>query len=91
MSARCTDEKACENCRYSEKLGTHDNYDCRRHAPVMEKVKSYFDLREYLPRWPIVKSTDWCGDFERKPRPPRPFKERLREFVRKPNEHGSWY
>ena len=59
--------KSCAECRFSDKRPTYEDHDCRRHAPVMVVLKHWYDIREHVPAWPIVKSYDWCGDFERKP------------------------
>ncbi len=56
--------QSCSICKYSGKQQGFKDYPCQRYAPVMEKVESFVDGRQYMPRFPIMKGDDWCGDFE---------------------------
>ena len=55
----------CVYCRFASGVNNYQEHDCRRHAPTPDKVENYVDCRVWVPRWPIVRSDDWCGDFER--------------------------
>lgn len=46
----------CDHCRYWHDVGDHQMGQCRVHPPVAQ---------QHYPvgRWPITKSTDWCGAF----------------------------
>lgn len=57
-------EQCCANCRFGASRYEWENTPCRRHAPATEKVESWQDLRGFVPRWPIMKAHDWCGDWE---------------------------
>lgn len=52
----------CSTCRFAEKIG-YDDHQCRRRAPVSERVDACQDLRQWVPRWPVMKGADWCGDW----------------------------
>lgn len=52
----------CHECIYSVPRG-YQFFECRRRAPIAEKVEHSVDLRGFIPIWPIVKLDDWCGDF----------------------------
>lgn len=55
---------SCVDCKYSGGRIGYEDYPCKRHSPVIEKVHSCHDIREFIPVWPIMKASDWCGDFE---------------------------
>lgn len=54
----------CSACRFASQKYNFDEHKCRRHAPMAAKVESYVDIRLWVPVFPIVRSDDWCGDFE---------------------------
>lgn len=58
----------CHNCEFSKKTNLFDDYECRRRAPVSEKVSASQDLKEWVPRWPKMSSKDWCGEFKERDR-----------------------
>lgn len=58
-------DESCKVCVYAFASGYSETHQCRRRAPVAEKVPHYEDVREWVPRFPIVMSSDWCGEFER--------------------------
>lgn len=55
----------CERCAYSSP-SYHGHRECRRNAPVAEKVESYQDLRLWVPRFPVMRADEWCGEFKEK-------------------------
>ena len=55
----------CEYCRFASPVRNYRVHDCLRHAPKSDKLDNWQDGRVWVPRWPIVRSDDWCGDFER--------------------------
>jgi hypothetical protein len=55
---------SCKTCFYSGGETNYDDYHCRRHAPICEIVEPSQDLRKYVPRFPIMKGSDWCGEFK---------------------------
>lgn len=54
-------EISCENCKffklYSKDVDGDNRGDCRKKSPIISLHGAS--------RWPIVTSTDWCGDFEK--------------------------
>lgn len=53
---------SCSSCRFWQ------NFDdglgkCRRHAPIVS------DGTIEAIRWPVSKSSDWCGEYEPQPTP----------------------
>jgi hypothetical protein len=59
--------ECCAECRFSGPIQGYDEIPCQRHAPVSEKVDPARDLRQWVPRFPIMRAAEWCGDFERRP------------------------
>jgi hypothetical protein len=64
---------SCWKCRYSgydlemdREPPEYWDTECRRHAPVADKVDSSRDLRQWVPRFPIMKVSDWCGEWVHK-------------------------
>lgn len=55
--------KTCDQCVYAGPRRNYEDHECRRRAPVGERVDHWQDLRLWAPRWPIVKAKDWCGEF----------------------------
>jgi len=56
--------QSCKTCRFSSQGKYYDQYDCRRRSPVAEQVDYCYDLRGWVPRFPVMKEADWCGDYE---------------------------
>ena len=63
------EQQKCEYCEFyaeGEAMGSNPGDDsdgaCRRYAP-RGTVRTDIGLSDYY--WPIVKETDWCGEFER--------------------------
>ena len=53
--------EVCERCDYAEKTLIQNQFECRRHSPIMgENVGE--DVIESV--WPDVYTGDWCGDFK---------------------------
>lgn len=52
-------EVRCENCKFWRAY-SGDDYrgECRRHSPIISD--------KGISRWPLVTTSDWCGDFEKK-------------------------
>ena len=55
----------CETCRFAGR--GYGSNPCRRHAPITihdpsRNMGVYPEA--FQPRWPMVSSDDWCGDFE---------------------------
>ena len=59
----------CKMCKFSISGNGYDNYDCRRQAPSMVRVEAWQDIREFVPKFPVMHGDDWCGAFEPKPAP----------------------
>lgn len=55
--------QSCSNCRFGKVRGYA--LECRRRAPLAEHVASRIDIREWVPRFPIMRLDDWCGEFEK--------------------------
>ena len=58
-------KQSCGKCVYA-KVASYDSYTCQRHAPiaVLDLNKNAGVYQEaFVPRWPVVSSKDWCGDF----------------------------
>jgi hypothetical protein len=58
--------KTCENCRFSLTTNLYDEFQCRRHAPKQRKNRPW-GFPELVTTWPMVRSGDWCGDWEHSP------------------------
>ena len=71
----------CGSCRFALKVG-FDDYECRKRSPVQERVEHYVDMRGWVPRWPVMKSADWCGDYEWDGEPKHPPARRVPLFPR---------
>ena len=62
------EQQRCEYCEFYAQgetiVSNPDGSDgaCRRYAP-RGTVRTASGVSEY--RWPTVKETDWCGEFER--------------------------
>lgn len=52
----------CANCKFSGRRFNYQDRECRRRAPVTEKIDACLDIREWVPRFPIMRETDWCGE-----------------------------
>ena len=57
----------CAGCRFGGQRHGYDAYPCRRHAPIAvhdpnKHCGVYPDA--FVPRWPLMSGSDWCGDFE---------------------------
>lgn len=37
--------------------------ECRKRAPIVERVEPHHDLRSWVPVFPVMKNIDWCGEF----------------------------
>ena len=60
----------CSECWYAQKFG-FDVFECRRHAPIAahDPSKNCGVYEEaFVPRWPLMRAHQWCGDFV--PEPP---------------------
>lgn len=66
MSASTSNHGACEDCRFAGPKRNYNDHECRRHAPEMVTVPHWQDIRLHVPRWPVVRSDDWCGDYVRR-------------------------
>jgi hypothetical protein len=58
----------CAECRFAGPRRGYDQYTCRRRAPIAAHDPNmncgvYED--SFVPRWPLMRGTDWCGEFER--------------------------
>ena len=51
----------CSSCRYFGE-GRGQMGTCRRHAPVLVPANT----QHLAPEYPVVPTTHWCGDYERK-------------------------
>ena len=57
----------CQTCRfYAKSTHDHGHGDCRRHVPTVLMWNGHPHNR-----WPQVSFTDWCGEYEDIPEPPR--------------------
>lgn len=59
----------CSACAYAGPRMGYEDHECRRRAPVAERVDAAQDLRQWVPRFPVMKAGDWCGDFANRPIP----------------------
>lgn len=60
------DKPSCGGCRYyggTQARNGHALGECRKHTPRVD--------RDGAAAWPLVKPSDWCGEFAPVPRPPR--------------------
>ena len=58
----------CAECRFAGPRRGYDQYTCRRRAPIAaHDPNMHCGVLEnsFLPRWPLMRGTDWCGEFER--------------------------
>lgn len=55
----------CHTCHFAGPPFNYEDHKCLRHAPEVRTVESHVDLRRHVPVWPIVRSGDWCGDYQR--------------------------
>lgn len=56
----------CGRCHFAGEREGYENYPCRRHAPLAvhdASRNSGVHLNAFVPRWPLMKRSDWCGDF----------------------------
>lgn len=65
-ASRPKKENCCGNCKYAEGVGEWERR-CHRHAPQIVAHLQYSWERE-KPVWPLVSTSDWCGEYERKGR-----------------------
>ena len=58
----------CAECRFAGPRRGYDQYPCRRRAPIAVN-DPYMNCgvleNSFVPRWPLMRGTDWCGEFER--------------------------
>ena len=59
----------CETCWHAGPRMNYDDHECRRYAPDREKVESHQDIRMHVPRWPIMKAHNWCGEYMKRSEP----------------------
>lgn len=52
----------CENCKFSEPHGADNFKFCRKNAPKGE-LSCYQQPIPSNAVWPLVKDSDWCGEF----------------------------
>ncbi len=61
-------QEMCVTCRFA--LDEHGEYlKCRRYAPSPSEPKPR--AGGTFTRWPMVTLSDWCGEWQPKPRPAR--------------------
>ena len=68
VSTMTTQTSTCDNCRFSDFVGTLEFGACRRYAPKASSVQDR-DERDSLgpiAKWPEVHGDDWCGEWQRK-------------------------
>jgi len=58
--------ESCAVCRFAGSEIGFERFPCRHSSPVAEKVDPSCDTLQWIPRFPIMKKNDWCGDFERR-------------------------
>ena len=57
----------CATCRFAARETGFEAFTCRRRAPItVHDPRKHFGVypEAFPPRWPWVKSDDWCGDHE---------------------------
>lgn len=54
------ENERCETCTFFDKMKMYSTGLCRRFAPTVG------DPRHRGAVWPIVKESDWCGEYEQK-------------------------
>lgn len=70
--------KTCKDCAHSSEAMGYDAHQCRRRAPIAvhDPHKHCGVYQEaFVPRWPLMRGSDWCGDFSQRipaPTPPEP-------------------
>jgi hypothetical protein len=56
--------RTCANCAFVGREINCDDRECRRRAPVVVFREYSQDLRgDRTAAWPLVKSSDWCGEW----------------------------
>jgi hypothetical protein len=59
----------CSECRWAGPVDSYGKHPCIRHAPIAahDPGKNFGVYPEaFVSRWPMVRASDKCGDFERK-------------------------
>lgn len=54
-------KRQCATCIYSHPVET--GYECRLNPPTVIEVGTAYTEERQLSVWPIVGSTDWCGQW----------------------------
>ena len=65
-------KEICENCAFSNsveyqkgnRMFTH--WECRRESPQIMAIDKPDGKRQLVSRWPMMRSDDWCGEWEEK-------------------------
>jgi hypothetical protein len=64
------DEKnneTCATCRYAGRERGYKKHFCLRHAPIAAHDPAFGVCPDaFVPRWPVMQASDWCGDYETK-------------------------
>ena len=58
-------QESCKTCRFAGPQFNFEDHECRRRSPVI-LLKHDVNYSLYTPKFPIVRSTDWCGEYEPK-------------------------
>ena len=60
-------QKACCMCRFAGEREGGGTRPCKRKAPIaVHDPQKYVGIASeaFVPRWPMVMDSDWCGDFD---------------------------
>ena len=64
-------EQTCDKCRFGNDYGNGISFECRKKAPTLriEDNPIQYDSKtvpqpRILSIFPIMKESDWCGEFE---------------------------
>lgn len=64
MTAYEASRGACKRCAYSKQVDALFNtFECRRHSPTVSRVPVQYDVRQWVPIWPVMRGDDMCFDF----------------------------
>lgn len=71
-SANAKQVQNCGTCRFSRYRDFGNQQlieECRKRSPVLMEMRPLSGTAEHnidriIARWPQIKSTDWCGDWE---------------------------
>jgi len=55
--------KSCAQCGHAGPRLNLDDYECRKRAPVAERMEPTPNASRWVPRWPMMKAEEWCGEF----------------------------